>query len=221
MKTLKEFYLKEAKTKEWPGSHKGSFKRVTPSQYEKALAKHAKPSMDLPGYPQSKGRIYAHRFEDGSIGHQHWTDGSDHPSTYKIKHPDGTFTYWVKNKQLKEGYVSIDDPSDNSGNIHSKYIDEAKSDVHSDLEKIGFKKTDNWMYDHFHTGSVDPKKMHKVLEKHGYKMSTHYASGGLGEMPKYAHYKKEHGYSGSENVSPRIKDGKVTHLTFKFSRNRD
>ena len=40
-------------------------------------------------------------------------------------------------------------------------------------------------------------------------------------MPKYAHYKKEHGYAGSESVTPYIKDGKVVHLAFKSVRSRD
>jgi len=95
------------------------------------------------------------------------------------------------------------------------------ADVHAALGKIGFKKTENKMYDHLHTGSVDPEKMHKTLEKHGYKMSTHYARGGPDRMPKYAHYSKEHGYAGRETVSPHIKDGKVTHLMFGFARSRD
>lgn len=101
-----------------------------------------------------------------------------------------------------------------------QHITEA-ADVHADLGKIGFTKTDNKMYDHMHKGSVDPEKMHKTLEKHGYKMLTHYARGGPDRMPKYAQYKKEHGYAGSENVTPHIVDGKVTHLMFGFSRSRD
>ena len=40
-------------------------------------------------------------------------------------------------------------------------LSEAASDVHSDLAKVGFKKADNFMYDHSHTGSVDPGKMHR------------------------------------------------------------
>jgi len=95
------------------------------------------------------------------------------------------------------------------------------ADVHADLGKIGFTKIDNPTYDHLHKGSVDPEKMHRTLEKHGYKMSTHYARGGPDRMPKYAHYSKEHGYAGSESITPRIVDGKVTHLMFGFSRSRD
>ena len=99
-------------------------------------------------------------------------------------------------------------------------LSEAASDVHSDLEKIGLKRKDNWMYDAAHEGSANPEKVHKVLEKHGFKMTTHYRGGHA--MPKYNHWSKDaNNYGGKISVNPTHKDGKITYLSFKGHKSHD
>lgn len=97
--------------------------------------------------------------------------------------------------------------------------------VHADLRAAGLKDiTDHrWgggLHETDYAGSHRPEAVHDILEKHGYRMNTHYRQGG-GAMPPYQSYEHTKTPYGGNNVSLHHKEGKVTHVHFDYRRSND
>lgn len=94
--------------------------------------------------------------------------------------------------------------------------------LHADLTAIGVKPSTNMKsikhVEASYNANHDPKDIHNVLLKHGYKMSTRYRDGG--QMPPHTSYTKDAPYGGS-NATVSHKDGKVNHLSFNYRKSND
>lgn len=113
-----------------------------------------------------------------------------------------------------------------------EFVTEAAADLHSAIEKMGFKDTkDRRGYGadkdppvYTPQKKIAKEKIAALAAKHGYKRVTHYASGGPdSRMPDSAPhvYKKEGGYGGSENLTVHHDGTHIKHVLMSSSRPRD
>lgn len=218
MKTFKDHII-EAKAKTWPGgtASASNWKKVTSAQYEKAKAQHPKPSLNLSGHAESKGRIHAQRFDDGSIGHQHWTDGSKTPSTYKIKHSDGVISHWVKNTVNEEAITEAKEKS-----LHD-ILTKDHNFKHKEVHTQGWRPKDAKGDDHYETSEmIEPHETHKILTKAGYTHLRKSKADSRVALPQYTHYEKEQmGSRHSVTVHHALGGEEISHITAKYHRTSD
>ena len=94
--------------------------------------------------------------------------------------------------------------------------------LHDDLTAIGVRPNQHMKsirhVEANYNANHDPKDIHHVLLKHGYKMDTKYRDGS--KMPPHVSYTKDSPYAGS-GVTLSHKNGKVNHLSFNYRKSFD